>query len=109
MRAFAGAPGTRGFRVLGWESAGEIPSEVEGALHIPRIRPSPMRFQGILSITLSFLDNLFVDNEIAGVGRTPWRGVGERYGVGILRLALSFASSGSCSLRKTEGYSIQPN
>jgi hypothetical protein len=31
LRASAGVPGTRGFRVLGWESAGEIPSEVEGA------------------------------------------------------------------------------
>ncbi len=29
-------------------------------------------------------------NEIAGVGRTPWRSIGERNGVGILRLALPF-------------------
>ena len=36
------------------------------------------------------LENLFVDNEIAGVGRTPWRSIGERNGVGILRLALPF-------------------
>ena len=36
------------------------------------------------------LENLFVYNEIAGVGRTPWRSMGERYGVGILRLALPF-------------------
>src|SRR6478609_3778054 len=55
------------------------------------------------------LENLFVYDEIAGIGRTPWRSMGERYGVAILRLALPFASSGSCSLRKTEGYCIQPN
>jgi hypothetical protein len=36
-----GSPGTRGFRVLGWESAGEIPSEVEGALQPPRTFPYP--------------------------------------------------------------------
>src|SRR6478752_5911926 len=31
------------------------------------------------------LENLFVDNEVAGVGRTPWRSMGERHGVGIRR------------------------
>jgi len=36
------------------------------------------------------LENLFVYDEIAGVGRTPWRSMGERNGVGILRLALPF-------------------
>jgi len=36
------------------------------------------------------LENLLVYNEIAGVGRTPWRSIGERNGVGILRLALPF-------------------
>jgi len=54
------------------------------------------------------LENLFVYNEISGIGRTPWRSIANRYGAGILRLALPFASSGSCSLRKTEGYCIQP-
>ena len=36
------------------------------------------------------LENLLVDNEMAGVDRTPWRSMGERNGVGILRLALPF-------------------
>ena len=36
------------------------------------------------------LENLFVYDETAGIGRTPWRSMGERNGVGILRLALPF-------------------
>src|SRR6476661_7920583 len=36
------------------------------------------------------LENLSVYDEIAGVGRTPWRSMDERNGVGILRLALPF-------------------
>src|SRR6476661_8237711 len=43
-----------------------------------------------ISLDHFVLENLFVYNEIAGVGRTPWRSIGERYGVGILRLALPF-------------------
>jgi len=55
------------------------------------------------------LENPFVCNEIAGVGRTPWRSMGERNGVGILRLALPFASLGACSLRKTRGIKYLAN
>ena len=104
------------------DRADEIPSEVEGALLIPKIRPWAMRFQGCRMIRQEaqprggcvtrckrmqarapalhkfsgnslhnfVLENLLVDNEIAGVGRTPWRSIGERNGVGVLRLALPF-------------------
>ena len=72
-----------------FEPAGEIPSEVEGALRIVRIRPFSHAVSGN-SLDHFVLENPFVDNEIAGVGRTPWRSMGERHGVGILRLALPF-------------------
>src|SRR6476646_7766776 len=77
------------------------------------------------------LENLLVYDEIAGVGRTPWRSMANdavsgseglprlRSGVRLRaqtparRLNFDshfpFASSGSCSLRKTDGYCIQPN
>src|SRR5690348_3382726 len=55
------------------------------------------------------LENLFVDNEITGVGRTPWRSMANETVSGSFDSHFPFASSGSCSLRKTEGYYIQPN
>src|SRR6478609_2855436 len=77
------------------------------------------------------LENLLVYDEIAGVGRTPWRSmandaVSGSEGLPRLRSGFRlraqtparrlnfdshfpFASSGSCSLRKTEAYCIQPN
>jgi hypothetical protein len=53
MRAFAGAPSRRGFRVLGWESTGEIPSEVEGTTKNPGNFSSAMPHQGILPMLLN--------------------------------------------------------
>ena len=50
LRASAGAPGTRGFRVLGWESAGEIPSAVQGAPKDPEDFSSSILHQGVLTI-----------------------------------------------------------
>src|SRR6476469_7696664 len=52
------------------------------------------------------LENLFVDNEIAGVGRTPWRSMANETVSGSFDSHFPFASSGSCSLRTTEGYCI---
>src|SRR6476660_619146 len=55
------------------------------------------------------LENPFVCNEIAGVGRTPWRSLANETVSRSFDSHFPFASSGSCSLRKTEGYCIQPN
>ena len=55
------------------------------------------------------LENLFVYKEIAGVGRTPWRSLVNDKVSGSFDSHFPFASSGSCSLRTTEGYCIQAN
>src|SRR6476646_12193893 len=55
------------------------------------------------------LENLLVYDEIAGVGRTPWRSMANDAVSRSFDSHFPFASSGSCSLRKTEGYCIQPN
>src|SRR6478735_9336980 len=52
------------------------------------------------------LENPFVCNEIADAGRTPWRSMANETVSGSFDSHFPFASSGSCSLRTTEGYCI---
>src|SRR6476469_11054912 len=55
------------------------------------------------------LENLFVDNEIAVPVELPGAAWANETVSGSFDSHFPFASSGSCSLRKTEGYCIQPN
>src|SRR6476469_6247064 len=55
------------------------------------------------------LENLLVDNKIAVPVELPGAALANETVSGSFASHFPFASSGSCSLRKTEGYCIQPN